>query len=257
MSAVTAGSVVVGYLDAGQWSACFGLSYRDMLLADALGSQRIIRPGGKELRSITGSGGIPQGRNKVARQFLDQTDGEWLLFIDTDMGFAPDLADRLVASACAEERPVMGALCFAGLRVRDDAAKAVHAERFLFQPTLYQWVELEDEAGFRPMTDYPRDAVVEVGATGGAAILIHRDVLTSLRARGGDNWYDPITHPTALKGGPRTFSEDLSFCVRAASIGVPIHVDTSIKTTHEKGLIYLDEGTYEAQRERQSGAPDD
>lgn len=242
------GSVVVGYLDAGQWSACFGLSYRDMLLRDALGGNRIIREGGRELRSVTGSGGIPQSRNKVAREFLDQTDGEWLLFLDTDMGFAPDLADRLVSSACPEERPIMGALCFAGLRRKPEPPNETHAERFLIQPTLYQWVELEDEMGFRPINDYPRDSIVEVGATGAATLLIHWETLASMRDQFGSAWFDPITHPTALKGGPRTFSEDMSFCIRAASVGLPIHVDTSIKTTHEKGMVYLDESTYDTQQ---------
>lgn len=244
---VTAGSVVVGYLDPGQWSACFGLSYRDMLLADAFGGQRIIRPNGRELRAVTGSGGIPASRNKVARQFLDTTDGEWLLFIDSDMGFAPDLADRLVEAADAVERPVMGALCFSGARCKPTDDNPLHAERFQIRPTVYQWVELDDESGFTPIKDYPRDAVVEVGATGAAALLIHWEVLAALRARHGDAWFDPITHPTALKGGPRTFSEDMSFCIRCAAIGTPIHVDTSVKTTHEKGFLYLDEGSYDAQ----------
>lgn len=244
-----AGSVVVGYLDAGQWSACFGLSYRDMLLRDALGGNRIIREGGRELRSVTGSGGIPQSRNKVAREFLDQTDGEYLLFIDTDMGFASDLADRLIEAADPVERPVVGALCFAGLRKRQDPPSETHAERFVIQPTVYQWVELEDEMGFRPITDYPRDSVIEVGATGAAALLIHWEALAALRAQYGDAWFDPITHPTALKGGPRTFSEDMSFCIRLAALGVPIHVDTAVKTTHEKGMVYLDEATFEAQQQ--------
>lgn len=243
-----AGSVIVGYLDGGQWSACFGLSYRDMLLADALGSNRIIREGGRELRSVTGTGGIPQSRNKVAREFLDSTDGEWLLFIDTDMGFAPDLAERLVSSADPVERPIMGALCFAGLRKRQDSPSETHAERFLIQPTLYRWVELDDEMGFRPINDYPRDSVVEVGATGAATLLIHHEVLATMRARYGAAWFDPITHPTALKGGPRTFSEDMSFCIRVASLGIPLHVDTGVRTTHEKGMVYLDETTFDAQQ---------
>lgn len=244
---VTSGSVVVGYLDAGQWSACFGLSYRDMLLADALGANRIIRPGGKELRSVTGSGGIPQSRNKVAAEFLDTTDGEYLLFIDTDMGFGADLADRLVRTASEGDLPIVGALCFAGLRKRVEGDNPTHAERFLIQPTLYQWVELEDEKGFSPVADYPRDSVVEVGATGAAALLIRHDALAAIRARYGPAWFDPITHPDAYKGGPRTFSEDMSFCIRAASVGLSVHVDTSVKTTHEKGMVYLDESTYDAQ----------
>lgn len=238
------GSVVVGFLDAGKWSACFGLSYRDLCLHDALTSQRIVRPAGRELRAVTGAAGIPASRNKVARDFLDQTDGEWLWFVDSDMGFAADTVDRLVKSADPELRPVMGGLCFAGLRKRPPAGDNLYAERFLIQPTVYEWTELADEVGFRPIVGYPRDQVVPVGATGAACLLIHRSALTRVRSQIGDVWFDPITHPTGLRGGPRTFSEDMSFCVRLAGVDIPVHVDTAVKTTHEKGLIYLDEETF-------------
>lgn len=245
---VTPGSVVVGYLDCGQWSACFGLSFRDLCLFDAMSHQRIVRPNGTELRAITGAGGIPTNRNKIARDFLDNTDGEWLFFIDTDMGFTPDTVDRLVASADPIERPVMGGLCFAGLRRKPSGPNPLHAERFLIQPTIYEWVDVDGELGFRPIIDYKRDAVVETAATGAACLLIHRGALEAVRARYGDAWFDPMTHPTGLKGKPRTFSEDLSFCVRLAACDLPIHVDTSVKTTHEKGFAFLDEGSFDAQR---------
>jgi len=245
---VTSGSVVVGFLDDGSWSACFGLSYRDLVLHDALTLQRVVRPGGRELRAVTGAGGIPANRNKVARDFLDNTDGEWLWFVDTDMGFAPDTVDRLVASANAEGAYVVGALCFAGLRRKPPEGTTLYAERFLIQPTVYEWVQLEDECGFRPIIDYKRDAVIPVAATGAACILIHRAVLTEMRYAVGDSWFDPIAIPNGYKGKPRTFSEDMSFCLRLAALGHAAYVDTSVKTTHEKGFVYLDEETFDAQK---------
>jgi SAM-dependent methyltransferase len=201
--AVVPGSVVVGFLDPGHWSACFGLSYRDLCLYDALTSQRMARSGPGEIRALTGSGGIPANRNKVTRGFLDSTAGEWLFFIDSDMGFERDTVDRLVASADAAERPVLGALCFAGVRDRGAGAavEKLYGERFKVVPTVYEYVEADDEIGFRPIPDYPRDQVVTVAGTGAACLLIHRDALAKVRAQHGDAWFDPITHPTALKGG--------------------------------------------------------
>jgi len=243
---VTPGSVVVGFLDGGQWSACFGLSYRDMCLYDMASSQRIVREGGKELRSLCGTGGIPSGRNRVAKDFLDATDGEWLFFIDTDMGFTPDTVDRLIAAADVEERPVMGGLCFA---IKRKKPGPMYAERFKVQPTVYEYLELEDEVGFRPIPDYPRDQVMKVAGTGAACLLIHRSSLELVRVKFGDAWFDPIVHPTGDKGQPRTFSEDLSFCVRLQACDIPVHVDTSVKTCHEKGGLFLDEETYDLQKE--------
>lgn len=242
---MTPNSVVVGFLDRGEWAACFGLSYRDMCVADALGPQQIIRAGGKELRKIAGAAGIAMGRNEVVTKFLDHTDGEWLWFVDTDMGFAPDTAARLVKSADSELRPVVGGLCFC---LTNAGQGDFHAERNRIQPTMYGYVDTGAEVGFRPIIDYPVDQIVEVAGTGGACLLIHRNVLESMRAAMGDVWFDHIVHPTGKNGKPRAFSEDLSFCVRLASIDVPIHIDTSVKTTHFKGGIYLDEEMYDRQQ---------
>lgn len=237
--------MVVGYLDDGHWSANFGLSYRDLTLFDAASSRRIVRAGGTELRQMCGTGGIAEGRNEVARAFLDTQDAEWLWFIDTDMGFTPDTVDRLVASADRYAAPVMGGLCFA--QRRTSPGGALHAPEFAIIPTCYSYAELEEETGFLPMKDYGRDQVITVAATGAACLLIHRDVLAKVRAAYGDAWFDPITHPAGYKGGRRVFSEDLSFCVRLAALDIPVHVDTRVKTSHEKGGLYLTEDAYDKQ----------
>jgi hypothetical protein len=249
------GTAVVGILDPGQWSACFGLSYRDFYLHDMTTNQRVVRPGGGELRVLGGAGGIPTNRNKITQRWLAETDADWLWFIDSDMGFAPDTLDRLIESADPVNRPVMGGLCFAGLRRKPVPGQLGYEERFLIQPTVYEWVELSDQVGFRPIVDYGRDQVIEVAATGAACIVIHRSVAEKVAAQYGPAWYDPITHPTGLNGQPRTFSEDLSFCVRAAAVGSPIHVDTAVKTVHEKGHVFLSEDAFDRQLAFEALAP--
>lgn len=236
-----AGSVVAGMLDNGTWAACFGLSYRDLSLYDSMGPKRMVRPGGSELRKVTGAGGISSGRNEVARRFLDSTDGEWLWMVDTDMGFAPDTVERLIESAETAGAPVMGALCFC---LRGNGHAELYAERYQLQPTLYDFLTTDREVGFRAIGAYPIDAITQVAGTGAACVLIHRSVLERVAEKHGPCWYDLITHPTGDRGKPRTFSEDLSFCIRVASVGMPIFVDTSVKTTHDKGGIFLDDETY-------------
>lgn len=248
-----AGTVVVGYLDGGQWSACFGLSYRDLCMHDMLGPQRIVREGGKELRALTGSGGIPANRNKVARDFLDNTDGEWLFFIDSDMGFAADTVDRLVQAADRYQKPVMGGLCFALKRKRQGD---FYAEKFTVAPTVYEYLELETEVGFRPILGYARDQVIQVAGTGAACLLLHRRALSKVRQKYGDAWFDPIVHPTGDRGKPRTFSEDLSFCVRLQAVDIPVHVHTGVKTCHEKGGVFLDEDAFDTQQLAQPAEPE-
>jgi hypothetical protein len=255
------GSAAVGFLDPGKWSACFGLSYRDLCLYDMATSGRIVRENGKELRNLTGAGGIPQGRNKIVEMFLKGTDAEWLFMVDSDMGFEHDIVDRLVESADPVDRPVVGALAFC-LRKRDakggpQEMNSMYSESFAIEPTMYKWAEVQDtgEQGVLPMIHYRDEvkkkgtSILQVAATGAAAILIHRRVFYDILGKYGPIWYNTITHPTA--GGNNTmriFSEDLSFCIRCQSLDIPVHVDTAIKTTHEKGGIFLNENSFDDYR---------
>jgi len=233
---ITAGSVVVGYLDNGSWSACFGLSYRDLTLYDLMKSRRIVRNGGRELRSLCTSGNLPDSRNDVVRAFLDTTDGEWLFFVDTDMGFSREIVDQLVESADKDSRPVVGALCFAARR---GPTLNMYADTYHVHPTMYQ-KNPDGETGFSPYPMYPLDSIVPVDGTGAAAILIHRTVLDTVREKYGNQWFTRI----GTEDGEGYYSEDLSFCLRLAELGIPIFVNTAVRTVHHKGMIYLDEEMY-------------
>lgn len=235
------GAVTVGFLHPGEYAACFAESLMDLFFYDAASSSpRIVSHQWGKMGKECGSGGIVAGRNALAKTVLDKSESEWLFMVDSDMGFEADTLERLIASADPAERPVVGALCFAQ---KTDGRAAMYAVRYVPQPTVYDFHELEDRVGFVPRFDYERDALVACGATGGACILIHRSVLELIRDRYGDVWFDPIKHPKGAE-----FSEDLSFCVRAAAVGVQLYVDTSVKTTHDKGGVYLDEELYDRLR---------
>jgi hypothetical protein len=244
----TRNTVIPGFCDGQEWAACFGLSWTDMMLHDQAGSGRIVRPGGAYLREVAGSMGVAAARNNIARVFLENYDARWLFMVDTDMGFAADTVDRMVASALWNNADVLGALCFAQKTDRDLAPAPFYGARLRIQPTLYSFTEVEGtgERGFRSMTRYQRDAYQEVGATGAACLLISRRVLEKV----GPDPFTPITVAGAGGNGTdRTFSEDLSFCIRVAAADFEIGVDTAIKTTHYKGGIFLDEQTFAMQQE--------
>lgn len=238
---MTPGAVSVGFLHPGHYAACFAESLQDLLFHDLAGEQRIVSHTHGKLGKECGSGAIVSGRNTLARVMCDESPAEWLFMVDSDMGFAPDTVERLIAAADPLERPVVGGLAFAH---KTDGKAEFHGIRYRACPTLYDFVDLPDKVGFAPRLDYPRDVLVPVGATGGACLLIHRTVLERIRERYGDVWFDPITHPK----GPTVFSEDLSFCVRVAGVGVPMFVHTGIKTTHDKGGVFLDEEFFDRQQ---------
>jgi hypothetical protein len=167
---VKEGTVCVGFLDNDTWSACFGLSLRDLLLTDATHWKRIV-PDGRELRYLAPSGGIVEGRNTIARQFLDETECEWLWFVDSDMGFGPSTVEDLIRSAEEADAKVVGALCFG---LKKEASSGFYSSVMDMVPTLYDWYEDDDKAGFVARLDYQVDTLQPVIATGAACILIHR-----------------------------------------------------------------------------------
>ena len=241
------GSVIPAVVDGGEWSASFGLSWTDMMLYDQAMSNRIIRPGGQFLRKQAGAMGVAGGRNEILAAFL-ASDAEWLFMVDSDMGFERDTVDRLVASAEANQAGVVGGLCFAQKIDPDVAQGPAYAVRYRIIPTLYEFAEVAatGEMGFRHISRYRRDSFQEVAGTGAACLLIHR----SAAELAGPQPFEPITIPNAGgHGQARTYSEDLSFCIRVRAAEVTLGVDTSIKTSHYKGGIYLDEVQYAMQQE--------
>lgn len=249
--------VVVSIIDGGTWSATYGLCLSDMQLFDAFGPRRFIRPGCGYVRDRASTMGLVAARNASVERFLTATTAEWLLMIDTDMGFNPTLVEELLDGADPDERPVMSALTFK-MMVDKTLAAPMRAHRFRIEPVMSYWFDVPaDEAtgrpaesGFAPIFDYPLDAIVRVDGTGAACLLAHRSALLKVAAKYGPRWFDQMSHPSGNPdGSPRRFSEDLSFCIRLAAVGIPLHVDTRVKTTHDKGMIYLDEVTYQLQRQ--------
>jgi GT2 family glycosyltransferase len=232
---VKPGTVAVGFLDPGHWSHCFGQSLIDLYLCDAFGSKRLV-PHGKQLRDHCTAGAIVAGRNKVAAEFLDSTECEWLFMVDSDMGFAPNAVDALVESADPDDRPVVGGLCFA---LRRDGAGEFYGQKYVVVPTVYEFIDTGSEVGFRSVVDYPRDSLVRADGTGAACILIHRTALEKIRSAVGDHWFDNVTH------GGATYSEDLSFCLRLTAVGIPVWVNTAVRTTHDKHGVFLDEDEFD------------
>jgi cephalosporin hydroxylase len=184
----------------------------------------------KPLNIKCGSGVLlPPLRNYATTLFLDATQHEWMLMVDTDMGFAADAVHELLASADPFERPVVGALCFA---VMTSGYDGMGGWRQTIVPTMYKIGEVTgtDKKRFCHYGPYESGTVARVAATGAAFLLVHRSVLNLMREKHGDHWWDMVTDDVG-----DVIGEDITFCLRALALQVPIHVNTAVKTTHHKG----------------------
>lgn len=231
-------AVAVAYVHQDEVFYSWHHSMTQLLAYDASNEGRIWHGGYVSIRG--GTDGLAHARNTAVEEFLKDSAAGWMWWIDTDMGFAPDTVEQLLAAADPLERPIVGALCFANRETENDG---MGGRRSVVTPVVLDWKTIDGESGFDVRWDYPRDTVTRVDGVGMACVLIHRTVFERISAEFGPNWYSRARNPSTNT----LISEDLSFCVRANALEIPIHVHTGVKTTHAK-RAWLGEEDYWKQR---------
>jgi hypothetical protein len=227
-------SVTLAYVHDTEVTYSFHQSLVNLLLFDAGEQGRIMRGGYNAVRCAR-SGSLADARNQAVEGFLANSPGEWLFWIDTDMGFSHDTVELLLAAADKGERPIVGGLCFAQRETAQDGMNGYHTSpRF----TILDWVDTPEGKRFMGRSTYPVNSIVQCAGTGSACILIHRSVLERIHQEFGPCWYTQIAGDDQ-----KLLGEDISFCIRAGAIGVPVHVHTGVRTTHLKN-VWLQEADF-------------
>lgn len=217
----TSHKVSIGSCDPGMVNGAF--AYRLIQLVQAR-SERL----GSFVR-VKGSGLLSKQRNRVVKQFLENTTSDWLLFLDSDEQLSIEAFDALIATAHDKERPVVAGLVFAGFGV-------VGAPYPKPVPAIFQ----DAPEGFLPLYNYDRNSVFEIDAAGTGCLLVHRSVLQKMRDNADPNqgtdwcwfWDGPFNG--------EWIGEDLLFCRRIRALGFPIYVNTSAVLPHQKSY-WIDE----------------
>ena len=164
-----------------------------------------------------------RSRNVVVKTFLETTDANWLLMIDSDERLSLDTWRKLVSSADDIQRPIVSGLVFAAFFDGQDELRPV--------PTIYR---MNMETGLQPIDDYPLDKLFEVDAVGTGCILIHRNVLLDMQKNAtsnqGKDWAWFVEG--AIDG--TYFGEDLLFSKRLKSMGYKIFAHTGAILPHHK-----------------------
>ena len=106
-------------------------------------------------------------------------------------------------------------------------------------PTIYHLAALPS-GGFSTVRvlDYPLDALVRCDATGAAFLLIHRAALERIRDHGFNRTF-PWFQETENVGQP--VGEDITFCLRARQLDIPVHVNAAVKVGHHKSTLLTEE----------------
>lgn len=206
--------IVLSWCDPGEVDGAFAASMISLAVARTARLAETIR--------IQGGGLLSRTRNMMVASFLDQTDQAWLLMIDSDQKISVDVFDLLVDAAHDVSHPVVGGLCFGSWNTGGPYPAPV--------PSAFDYID----GSFTPITTIEPRGVRRVDGVGTGCLLVHRDVLQSMRddaPPGHENWCWFADGPT---GDGRWLSEDLTFCKRLGERGVPIHVHTGAVLPHHK-----------------------
>jgi GT2 family glycosyltransferase len=222
----TDSGVFVATLSPDYRNAHFDHAFERLLDWDRQHSGRITDRG--DVCSIITGPRIAAARNALVRTFLGhEKQPPWMLMLDSDMVFAPTVAEQLVCAADPVERPVIGGLCFAGGRSGE------------IRPTMSVMVT-NTPPTFEPVWNYQPDALNGVDYTGAACLLVHRRVFEDLARRFDGRAYLWFAESEV---GENEYGEDVTFCMRVRAAGYPIYVNTGVKVGHMKMQV-LDEESY-------------
>lgn len=143
---------------------------------------------------------LPDARNTVHQNFVEASDAEWLVMLDSDVLPPLDFLGRLLA----HKRKMVGGW----YRKKGDG----------YFPVVYDYSHLGDD-GIEKYTirEEPGEGLENVDAAGAGCWLMHRDIALAIGSRPYDMY----------KGG-----EDLELCRKVTDAGFKIWIDWSIACAH-------------------------
>lgn len=169
-------------------------------------------------------------RNNLARQAI-KAEADYVLWLDSDMVFAPDLLQRMLKACQEDDISFLTAVCF--------------RRKPPYTPCLFDKLDrLPDDKGaaFSALLSVP-EGRFKVGGCGFAGVLLSTDVLLSVGAKYNGRLFDPLPG----------MGEDLSFCWRARQCGYDIWADANIELGHV-GQMVVNRSYFEAYQEAQEQA---
>lgn len=134
--------------------------------------------------------------------------GDWLLMLDTDHQFQPDLLARML------DRMIRGGF--------DVLTGLYRFKNRPHTPVLYSWKDDD----LRPLAKVPKTPIFQVGGAGAGCLLVKRRVYEKIWNTYNEGPFDRIF----------PHSEDLSFFYRLRRLGIPAYCDSRIEVPHLRAV---------------------
>jgi Glycosyl transferase family 2 len=174
--------------------------------------------------------------NQIGRQrqnafdyWYDETDFDWILWVDSDIVLTKQTIETLWNVADKTARPVVTGVYFI----------SKENERSLMTPfpALFSWTENKHQLAY--VHPLPKNALIQVGAAGFGFLFMHRSAAKIMRDTYGNT---PFFNETGV--GEQFVSEDINFFRYMYDAGVPLWAHTGATVQHMKRFSY-DVGFYQ------------
>jgi GT2 family glycosyltransferase len=207
--------VMIGYIHGGVLENDFVTSLFTLLAYDSNHARLFDK-----VQPIRGAY-LDDNRNEVVRVFMERQD-KYLLFLDTDHKFSPEVIYGLIDEAERNELSILSALYFGF--VADGNLRPVW-----FVPPR------EGEGIVATIGSFQTNQLIPLAAAGMGCCLIRRDVFETMGATHADDawpWFgrDQYEH----KGKKYAYGEDICFCIRASKLGFQTWGHSGLMVGHIK-----------------------
>lgn len=190
----------------------------DQVPAPFCGSLAKLRKVGNCMLAMQMGSLIYTSRNSLATQAI-QAEADYVLWLDSDMVFEPDLLERMMAVLTENDLDILTGLYFRRTPP--------------YSPTLFDKLEIKDNiTEWSEFSEIPNH-LFEVGGCGFGCVLMRTDPFIDVQSRFG-NMFAPFGDT----------GEDLAFCWRARQCGFKVWCDPTIICGHV-GYTISNEKFYE------------
>jgi len=172
---------------------------------------------------------VYEARNKLVLKALER-ECDYILWLDSDMVFTPDVLLKLMEDAELGMDYVCGLYFKRTLPTNPVIAKTITWERDSETGVVNHGAEL--------YLDYPKDQVFEIAGSGFGCVLTKTQLILDAAEQFAMSPFDPLP----------SLGEDYSFCWRVGKMGRKMYCDSRVKVGHVGTFIY-GEDTYLMQKE--------
>ena len=156
-------SIALVWCDNGMVDGKFMQGVADVMLKSGVKFESTLRSQGNQ---------IARQRQTVIDYWYDKTNYEWLLWVDSDVVISPEKFKLLWDNRDAEKRPLITGVYF----TTDNPEESLMEPK----PTLFWFVQKEQEIGIMRVHPLPKDKLIKVGAAGMGFVLMHCSVCSAL-----------------------------------------------------------------------------